>query len=59
MHTIRPDTHKATIMASMVVVLGEGQDERTPEHENKDKRKQKGQKTNLDNARPICVRPGD
>jgi len=47
------------MMASMVVVLGEGQDERTPEHENKDKRKQKGQKMNLDNARPICVRPGD
>ncbi len=59
MHTIRSDTHKATMMASMVVVLGEGQDGRTPEHENRDKRKQKGQKMNLDNMRSTCVRPGD
>jgi len=47
------------MMVSIVVVLGEGQDGRTPEHENRDKRKQKGQKTNLDNVRPTCVRPGD
>ncbi len=59
MHAIQPDTYKATMMASMVVVLGEGQDGRTPEHKNRDKRKQKGWKTNLDNVRPTCVRPGD
>jgi hypothetical protein len=46
-------------MASMVVVLGEGQDGRTPEHEDREKGKQKGWKTNLNNARPTCAMSGD
>jgi len=39
------------MIASMVVVPGEGQEGRTPGHEDENKRKQKGWKTNLDNTR--------